>query len=307
MNASRQLAPDLTRINLRLLRYFQVVAQELSFSKAALRLNMSQPPLSLHIRELEEILQTQLLVRTTRSVGLTPAGRLLLDEVDRILENIDDSLRQVSQLGRAEAEHIQLGVVGTAVWGVLLSTLRRFVAASPQVTWSLTELSPAQQINALQHHHIDLGVCRTDHITLPPGLTSQLIGREEIVLAVSAEHALAGQSVVALEDLAAEDFVSLSVQESSLGAFVYAACLERGLSPRLVHQVAEPQTALALVADGYGIALLPASCARIAWPGVGFCALRERLAADLYAVYDPCQRSPAVSAFLQLLQASQSG
>ncbi len=105
------------RIDLKLLRYFLAVAEELHFGRAAARLNMSQPPLSIHIKDLEQQLGTLLFVRHSRSVALTHAGKILLEESRRLLANASQALARVEQIGRGEAGRIELGVVGTAMWG----------------------------------------------------------------------------------------------------------------------------------------------------------------------------------------------
>ena len=297
--------PDLGRVNLRLLQCFRAVAEELSFSKAALRLNLSQPPLSLHIKELEAMLATQLFVRTTRSVTLTAAGRALQQEVERMLDQMDRSLHHVCQVGRGERGLLQLGTIGTAVWGALLPALERFVAGSPGATWSLVELNPAQQIEALRQHRIDLGVWREAHTSLPPGFQSQVLGRENILLAVPTAHRLAGESVVELAFLEAETFLLMPIQASGLGAYLESVCRRHGFTPHLAHQVNEPQTLLAMVAHGMGITLLPASYARIHWPGVTFVPLREDFNADLSVVYDPQASTPVVAAFLGMLRSEK--
>lgn len=306
-------ALDLGPINLRLLRYFCVVAEELNFSKAAVRLNMSQPPLSLHIKELELLLGTLLFNRTTRSVSLTPAGAALMREAGQLLDGLNRSLHQVRKIGRGEVGHIQFGTVGTAVWGALLPVLRQFVAEVPHVTWSLTELSPVQQIDALQQNRIDVGIWREANTTLPLGMMSQLLGRENVALALPETHPLALpgtnplalKNTVALSELALEDFIMMPMKASSLSSYLYALCRQHGFLPKIKHQVNEPQTALALVANGYGISLLPESYSRIHWPGVRFCALQEQLAADLYAIYHPDSVTPVVERFLTSLQTAR--
>ena len=107
------------RTDLKLLRYFQAVAEELHFGKAALRLNMSQPPLSFHIKELESQLGTVLFIRHSRSVALTHAGEILLEETRRLLDSANLALARVEQIGRGEGGRIHLGIVGTAIWGGL--------------------------------------------------------------------------------------------------------------------------------------------------------------------------------------------
>ncbi|WP_139383124.1 LysR family transcriptional regulator, partial [Salmonella enterica] len=105
------------RIDLKLLRYFLAVAEELHFGRAAARLNMSQPPLSIHIKELEQQLGTLLFIRHSRSVALTHAGKVLMEESRRLLASANQALARVEQIGRGEAGRIELGVVGTALWG----------------------------------------------------------------------------------------------------------------------------------------------------------------------------------------------
>lgn len=276
---------DLGQINLRLLHYFRVVAEELNFSKAAVRLNMSQPPLSLHIKELELLLGTPLFNRTTRSVSLTPAGAALMREAGLMLDGINRSLHHVRKIGRGEVGHIQFGTVGTAVWGPLLPALNAFATGAPEISWSLTELTPVQQIDALQQNRIDIGIWREANTALPLGMVSTLFGYENVALALPDQHPLASKSSVGLSELEHEDFVLMPMSASSLGSYLYSRCRQHGFLPKVRHQVNEPQTALALVANGYGITLLPESYARIHWPGVRFCALQERLPADLYAIY----------------------
>lgn len=105
------------RIDLKLLRYFLAVAEELHFGRAAARLNMSQPPLSIHVKELENQLGTPLFVRHSRSVALTHAGKILMEESRRLLFSANQAFARVEQIGRGEAGRIELGVVGTAMWG----------------------------------------------------------------------------------------------------------------------------------------------------------------------------------------------
>lgn len=292
---------DLGQINLRLLHYFRVVAEELSFSKAAVRLNMSQPPLSLHIKELEHLLGTPLFLRTTRSVSLTPAGAALMREAGLMLDSINRSLHQVRKIGRGEIGHIQFGTVGTAAWGPLMPVLNNFGKNAPEISWSITELTPVQQIDALQLQRIDIGIWREAKLALPQGLSSKLMGRENVAVALSENHPLAVRNSVAFSQLANEDFILMPMNTSSLGSYLYSMCRQHGFLPQVKQQVNEPQTALALVANGYGITLLPESYARIHWPGVRFCALTEMLPADLYAIYQADSVTPAAARFLDLL------
>ncbi|STR33113.1 Xanthosine operon regulatory protein XapR [Klebsiella grimontii] len=121
------------RIDLKLLRYFLAVAEELHFGRAAARLNMSQPPLSIHIKDLEQQLGTLLFVRHSRSVALTHAGKILMEESRRLLSSANQALARVEQIGRGEAGRVELGVIGTAMWGKMRPVMRRFLKEHPNV------------------------------------------------------------------------------------------------------------------------------------------------------------------------------
>lgn len=121
------------RNDLKLLRYFLAVAEELHFGRAAARLNMSQPPLSIHIKELEQQLGTLLFVRHSRSVALTHAGKILMEESRRLLSSANQALARVEQIGRGEAGRVELGVIGTAMWGKMRPVMRRFLKENPNV------------------------------------------------------------------------------------------------------------------------------------------------------------------------------
>ena len=137
------------RTDLKLLRYFLAVAEELHFGRAAARLNMSQPPLSIHIKELENQLGTQLFIRHSRSVVLTHAGKILMEESRRLLVNANNVLARIEQIGRGEAGRIELGVVGTAMWGRMRPVMRRFLRENPNVDVLFREVNEPQTVLAM--------------------------------------------------------------------------------------------------------------------------------------------------------------
>lgn len=156
------------RTDLKLLRYFLAVAEELHFGRAAARLNMSQPPLSIHIKELENQLGTQLFIRHSRSVVLTHAGKILMEESRRLLVNANNILARVEQIGRGEAGRIELGVVGTAMWGRMRPVMRRFLRENPNVEVLFREKMPAMQMALLERRELDAGIWRQNHRLVLP-------------------------------------------------------------------------------------------------------------------------------------------
>src|SRR5699024_3528180 len=155
------------RTDLKLLRYFLAVAEELHFGRAAARLNMSQPPLSIHIKELENQLGTQLFIRHSRSVVLTHAGKILMEESRRLLVNANNVLARIEQIGRGEAGRIELGVVGTERWGRMRPVMRRFIRENPNVDVLFREKMPAMQMALLERRELD-GEWRQNHRLVLP-------------------------------------------------------------------------------------------------------------------------------------------
>lgn len=290
------------RINIRALRYFQALAEELHFGRAATRLNISQPPLSIQIKELEETLETKLFERTSRKVALTRAGQVLKTEVDRILNATELSLNYVRQIGRSENQHISIGIVGSALWGTLLTRLKKFKATHPDVDWNLHELSQHQQIDALRARTIDIAINRNVLPYSEAHIRNQLISHESIALAVPENDPLTQLDVVPLTELATRPLISLSFQQSDFARQLNDRCVEAGFYPLIAHQVNEPQTALALVSAGMGVSLLPETCGLIHWPGVRFLALEEAVPADLYALWYDEPLSELMTAFVAGLQ-----
>ncbi|MDN5451015.1 MAG: LysR family transcriptional regulator, partial [Enterobacterales bacterium] len=172
------------RISLRMLRYFQVLADELHFGRAAALLNISQPPLSTQIKELEDILEVKLLERNSRKVALTHAGRVLKTEVDRILNATETSLNYVRQIGRNENQHLNIGIIGTALWGALLPALKSFRTDYPHATWTLHELPQQRQIEQIMQHTIDIGINRNVAVESTPNICYQHIARESVMVAL---------------------------------------------------------------------------------------------------------------------------
>ncbi|MFS8058565.1 LysR family transcriptional regulator [Klebsiella michiganensis] len=272
------------RIDLKLLRYFLAVAEELHFGRAAARLNMSQPPLSIHIKDLEQQLGTLLFVRHSRSVALTHAGKILMEESRRLLSSANQALARVEQIGRGEAGRVELGVIGTAMWGKMRPVMRRFLKENPNVEVLFRENMPAMQM-----------------ATAPsPGFTSLRLHESSFLVAMPEEHPLAARKAIPLAALRNEYFVTMPSIHTDW-TFLQRVCQSAGFSPMIIREVMEPQTVLAMVSMGIGITLIADSYAQMTWPGVAFRPLEERIPADLYIVYDQQQAMPALEKLITAL------
>lgn len=287
------------RTDLKLLRYFLAVAEELHFGRAAARLNMSQPPLSLHIKELESQLGTLLFIRHSRSVALTHAGKVLMEESRRLLASASHALARVEKIGRGEAGRIEMGIVGTAMWSEVRSVMRTFIKDHPNVDVVFREKSPVMQMALLERRELDVGIWRmaTDPTA---GFTGLCLGNASFLVAMPEDHPFVSQPAIALSDLQNEYFVTMPSAHSDW-AFLHRVCQQAGFTPMIVREAVEPQTVLAMISMGMGITLAADSYAQMQWPGVVFRPLQERIPADLYVVYDEKQATPAVTQLIKAL------
>ena len=288
-------------IELRHLRYFSVVAEELSFTAAANRLRMSQPPLSQQIQALEEMLGTPLFRRTTRRVSLTAAGDAFLVHARSILEQVETARDEARVIGGGQIGKIFVGATGSILRGGLADLLAAHRHAHPEVVATLIEQAPALQIRALRERKTDICFIRT-----PPaeeGLIVELAWREEVVLAMSRIHRLAKRKRMSLKDLRDEEFVALTPESSDFAHAIQDACVGAGFLPRIAHQVVDAQSILGLIAAGFGVALVPASISRFTGRDILFRPLASPpLSADVYRVHRADNHSPALRTFIAFSQ-----
>jgi DNA-binding transcriptional LysR family regulator len=255
-------------MELRHLRYFVAVAEELSFNRAAQRLRISQPPLSNQIKQLEGELGVQLFERSSRGVRMTEAGETLLDEVRHIFVQLEQSTRVVQRVGHGEVGHLTLGFVPSASNEALPPILRTFRHLFPDVELFLREMRPDRVVQRLHDKQIDVGF-----LYLPlddASLNIECVSREPLVLALPESHRLASEPRIALQALTEEPFV-LPGRYSMPGLYgqVTAACHQAGFDPRAVQKdVWLMQTIVGLVAGNIGVALVPASLRNLRRRGV---------------------------------------
>jgi DNA-binding transcriptional LysR family regulator len=255
-------------MDLRRLRYFVAVAEELSFNRAAQRLRISQPPLSNQIKQLEEELGVQLFERSSRGVRMTEAGEALLDEARWIFVQLEQTIRVVQRIGHGEVGRLTLGFVPSASNEVLPSILRTFRHRYPDVDLFLREMRPDRVVQRLHDQQIDAGF-----LYLPlddASLNTECVSREPLVLALPESHRLASKPRIALQALTEEPFI-LTARYSMPGLYgqVIKACHQAGFVPRAVQKdVWLMQTIVGLVAGNIGVALVPASLRNLRRRGV---------------------------------------
>jgi len=245
-------------MEIRHLRYFCVLAEQLHFTKAALLLNVAQPALSHQIKQLEDELGTQLVERTNRRVRLTEAGEVFLARATRILEQIDQAARETAQVGQGDAGSLVIGVVSTAVCSILPELLRSFRRESPGISIDIREMEPGEQVEALRKETIDIGLLFLS--IQDPAFDSQVVSRERLIVALPTRHQAAHSGKVRLRDLEGETF--LIPRHQTVPGFheLVLETLANGgvIAPRL-QPTRLLQTAVFLVAGQLGVALVPES------------------------------------------------
>lgn len=255
------------QIELRHLRYFVAVAEELHFGHAAARLHIAQPPLSQQIRKLEEELGCALFARSSRSVKLTAAGEALLGRARRTLQRVSGDLEAVRSVARGEVGTLTIGFVGSAMLTELPTVLGRYRQAFPRVVLRLRENHTANMIEQLREGSVDVGFLRdTDPAA---DLVAEPVVSEPFVAVLPRRHQLARRGTIPVKCLREEPFVFFA---RSAGNHAWektmALCQAQGFLPNIVQEAPQWLTVLRLVGAGLGVTIAPASVEQIQDAGV---------------------------------------
>ena len=246
-------------MELRQLRYFVAVAEELHFRRAAERLHMSQPPLSQQIRALEDELGFELLIRTRLRVELTPAGAAFLRDARALLGELEGAVATARRIDAGQTGRLRIGFVGSALLSIVPGTVERFRASRPGVAIELRERSTVDQLRAVAAGVVDVGLVR------PPiedgvCLRAETVLRERTVAALPAAHPLATLTRVPLRRLAAEPHVLFPRDQApGFHDLLIGSLAGTGAGPRVIQYAPEMLTIIGLVAAGTGVSLVPAS------------------------------------------------
>jgi len=286
-------------MDLRQIRYFIAVAEERSFTVAARRLNLSQPPLSQQIQSLETALGAQLLYRTSRRVELTQAGEALLARARAIQQQIKLAEDEVRSIGAGLVGSLDIGATGSILRGRLADLLAAYRKDAPLVKMTVHEQAPALQIAALLNRTTNISLNRS--IPAEDALSSELAWAEEVVVAMPKTHPSARRKRIALGDLASEDHIVLQPESSQFARYIQKCCIDAGFLPRVSQQVVDAQSVPSLIAAGFGIALVPQSIARFTTGEIVFRPIRPSPpSADVFLVFRKDETSMVVQNFIKL-------
>ena len=293
-------------MELRHLRYFVAVAEELHFGRAAKRLRIAQPPLSRQIRDLEREIGTPLFDRTARGVELTPAGSAFLPEARLTLAQAERAQRTAQRAARGETGRLRVGFVEAATHsGILPNVLSFFRMHLPSIGLSLFEMDALQQSEALRDGRIDLGLLHNAPLDADRWLRVEAVYTDPVMLAVHSAHRLAGRARFVLADLAEESFALFSRPVApSVYDHIIARCRAAGFSPRVVQEAAGWHTLVSLVGAGVGIALIPRSLRQFKQEDVAYRSVQDlSVEMELSAVWKRGDRSPVRERFVTALRA----
>jgi LysR family transcriptional regulator, benzoate and cis,cis-muconate-responsive activator of ben and cat genes len=285
---------------LRLLRYFVAVAEELHFGRAAQRLHLAQPGLSQQIQALEQQLGVKLFERTSRQVRLTTAGAVLLDEGRRLIAQAERVVDQVRRAGLGQVGRITVAAIGSATYDVIPRLLREHRRRYPDVEVVLREMSTPAQAKALRSGEIDVGFLR-----LPADvgdLVSRTVREERMALMLPESHPLARLTEVPIRALEREPLILFpAAPRPSWADSVIAACREAGFEPVVAQEAMESATVVSFVAAEIGVAPIPEGLAVLARPGVVCRPITPALVTRLAVVHRAESLQPVVAALLELV------
>ena len=263
-------------MDLRQLRYFSVLAETLNFHRAAERLNISQPPLTVAIRKLEDDLGVALFDRDARGARLTAAGQAALALAREALAAADQMRQAVRQGAAGLSGRLAVGFIGSAIGELLPRIVSPFRQAYPQVELSLEELNSVDIVRGIAARRLDVGLVRLPVMDSAP-VRIDVIERDVLVAAMPRDDLLARRKVVPLAALSDRSFILYS-PVSVLHATIRLECHRAGFTPLVTQEAVQVQTILSLVEAGLGVALIPARSARFAGAGVHIAALEQPIA-----------------------------
>ncbi len=294
-------------MELRHLRYFIAVADELSFSHAAEQLGIAQPPLSQQIQALETELGAKLFDRKKRPLQLTPSGTAFLEEARSILKTLAQAVNKTKRIQQGELGCLTVGFTSSMANGILPNILRTFRQSYPEVKLILSEENTASQLQRLRDRTTDIiffyqdcGLSEAKDLEVIPLL------RESLVVILPTNHLLATQSEISLNSLATEEFImpdSLAVP--GLSQQIYNLCIQHGFVPQVAQEAIFMVTILGLVAGEIGISILPSSVQNLQRTGVVYRSITEEAtASQLNAVWQRDNSSPILLQFIEIVKNS---
>jgi len=291
-------------MELRHLKYFLAVSEDLNIGRAAARLHLSQPPLTRQIHALEQYLGVELFVRTAKGVELTQAGEIFKDEAANILMLIEGAVDRVKRAGAGKLGRLDVAYFGSGIYDTIPKLLREFHDKVPDVRIVLHSMNKDEQIEALLQRRITVAFNR---LTLAhPGIGRELVAMERLVAVLPSGHPLAACEAVSIRDLASSPLVLFpNVGRPNFVDHVRQLFKQQGFEPVIAQEVGDAVTGLALVGNGFGVTLAPEStCKSLHIDGTTMRNLSDapNAVVDLSCLYRASDQSPLLQSFLSLVR-----
>lgn len=293
-------------MELRHLRCFLAVADELHFGRAAQRLAVSQPPLTVAIQQLEAEVGAPLFLRNSRGVRLTAAGTALLPRARVLLAGAASAMSEAREAAEGHAGRLVVGFAGTMLYRGLPQMLRRFREEHPRIRLSLREMNSSEQVIELQHERLDAGFVHTSRV--PAGMDQILVSSQTFMACVPQDHLLAGAASVVPAQLAGEPLALVARAVSpDYHERILAVCSAAGFDPDPAHELRHWLSVVSVVSQGLAVALVPAALRQSGMAGVRFVPLTNNEAGlpwyETRCLWTPARDQPALGLFLRAVQA----
>jgi DNA-binding transcriptional LysR family regulator len=290
-------------MELRHLRYFVAVAEELSFTKAAQKLRLAQPSLTRQVRNLEDEIGVRLLDRANNRVALTEEGRLFLFDSKKLLTMCAETVAAVQRMSRGDSSQLNIGYVANIHYGLLPATLGAFRKLCPRVALNLFDMTSAEQFQALDSRKIDLGFVGLRPALSGHDLLSECVAHDTILVALAARHPLAKKPKVELADLASQFFIGMS-DKTHPGAreWLLETCQSAGFAGKILQEADSEPTAIKFVADGLGVALMPEQISALPHEGVVFRPLSPPLRRESTIAWRADNPSRPLNDYIQIVK-----
>ncbi len=292
-------------MELRHLRYFLALAEELHFGRAAERLGLSQPPLSVAIQQLEGEVGAPLFLRSSRGVRLTAAGQAFIPAARAVLERAAQALAEARDVAGGEAGSLRIGFAGTMLYRGLPRMLQRFQAEHPRLKIALRELSSSEQLLDLSHERLDAGFVHTTQV--PAEFSQILVSSQPFVACVPATHPLARRRSIPLEALADQPFALVArLVSPDYHSRILALCGAAGFTPDPMHELHHWLSVVSLVGQGLAVALVPAAMQQSGMWGAAFVPVKgarhDWPRYETYCLWKTGRDQPALGLFLSAVR-----
>ncbi len=290
-------------MELRHLRYFVAVAEDLSFTKAAAKLHLAQPSLTRQIHNLEEEIGVRLLNRSKSQVALTEEGRSFLIDARRIMALATESVLAVQRLSRGETGQLNIAYLSNSDFELLPETLGAFRQAFPHIALNLFDMAPAEQFRALETRKIDLGFVGLPPLATTGHLQWESIARHRTVVVLPAKHPLARKPQVSLRELKTMFFVGMSEKtHPGFRNWLSETCQQAGFTPRILQDAELEPALMTFVAEGLGVSLAREHIKKLPHPGVAFRPLAPLVRSDYCIAWNRDNDSRALQEYIQIVK-----